>query len=210
MDTSTVLRNSMTFARRVGIGLFVIAALAAPAFAAESASPDAADTPTGIIFRWLNFVLVFGTLAYALARYGGPYFRGRGAEIGGAIRDAAATKADAERELREIEDKVAHVDQEIARLRSESGREEEAEAQRQVEAGRHEIERIERGAQFEIEASERVYRQQLRELAAQMAIEAAEKELRAGLSTNETERATLFQAFLAQLASMKNLGSLKN
>ena len=205
-----MMRKATRFARRIGAVIVVLAALAAPALAAEGASPDAADTPTGVIFRWLNFVLVFGTLAYALARYGGPYFRGRGAEIGGAIRDAAATKADAERELREIEDKVAHVDQEIARLRADSGREAEAEAQRQTQAGQHEIERIERGAQFEIEASERVYRQQLRELAAQMAIDAAEKELRAGLSTNEAERATLFQAFLAQLASMKNLGSLKN
>jgi F-type H+-transporting ATPase subunit b len=210
MNTSTMLRNATIFARRIGITLFVLAVLAAPAFATEGASPNAADTPTGVIFRWLNFVLVFGTLAYALARYGGPYFRGRGAEIGGEIRDAAATKADAERELRDIEDKVAHVDQEIARLRAESSREAEAEAERQAEAGQHEIERIERGAQFEIEASERVYRQQLRELAAQMAIEAAEKELRAGLSTNDAERATLFQAFLAQLANMKSLGSLRN
>jgi F-type H+-transporting ATPase subunit b len=192
-------RIGAKFARILFAILIFMAALAAPAFADDSASPDVADSPAGLIFRWLNFILVFGGLAYVLARYGGPYFRGRGAEIGGAIREAAAAKAEAEREVREIEDHVAHLDQEIARLRAESVHEEQAEAQRQTESGQREIERIERGAQFEIEASERVTRQQLRELAAQMAIEAAEKDLRAGLSANETERATLFQSFIAQL-----------
>jgi F-type H+-transporting ATPase subunit b len=192
-------RIGTKFARILFAILIFMAALAAPAFAADSASPDVADSPAGLIFRWLNFILVFGGLAYVLARYGGPYFRGRGAEIGGAIREAAAAKAEAEREVREIEDHVAHLDQEIARLRAESDQEAHAEAQRQIESGQREIERIERGAQFEIEASERVTRQQLRELAAQMAIEAAEKDLRASLSGNETERAALFQSFLAQL-----------
>lgn len=191
--------GSRKFARRIGAALFVLATLAAPVFAAEGASPDVADTPTGWVFRWLNFILIFGALAYVLARYGGPYFRGRGAEIGGAIRDAAAAKADAERELREVEIQVANVDQEIVRLRSESDREAEAEAQRQLQAGRREIERIERGAQFEIEASERVCRQQLRELAAQMAVAAAEKEMRVALHTNEPARAALFHLFVSQV-----------
>jgi hypothetical protein len=43
-----------------------------------------------------------------------------------------------------------------------------------------------------------------------MAIEAAEKELRAGLGANEAERATLFQSFIAQLGGMSKLGSMKN
>ena len=187
------------FVRRFATTIILVAALSAPAFAADSASPDVADSPAGLIFRWLNFILVFGGLAYILARYGGPYFRGRGAEIGGAIREASAAKADAERELRDIEDQVAHLDQEIARLRAESVQEEAAEARRQSESGAREIERIERAAQFEIQASERLARQQLREVAAQMAVDAAEKDLRAALATDEPARAELFQSFLAQL-----------
>jgi F0F1-type ATP synthase membrane subunit b/b' len=187
------------FVRSFAAAIIAMALLAAPAFAADSASPDVADSTTGMIFRWLNFVLVFGGLAYILARYGGPYFRGRGAEIGDAIREASAAKADAERELREIEDQVAHLDREIARLRAESVQEEAAEALRQTESGQREIERIERAAQFEIQASERLARQQLREVAAQMAVDAAEKDLRAALSTDEPARAELFQSFLAQL-----------
>jgi len=187
------------FARKLTVALMFVAALAAPVFAADSASPDVADSPTGLIFRWLNFILVFGGLAYVLARYAGPYFRGRGNEIGGAIREAAAAKAEADREVSEIENQVAHLDQEIARLRAESVHEEQAEAQRQTESGQREIERIEHSAQFEIEAAERVARQQLRDVAAQMAVEAAEKDLRAVLSTDGPARAALFQSFLAEL-----------
>ena len=196
-------RNVAKFAKRFAVALFVIAALAAPAFAGEGASPDAADSPAGLIFRWLNFILVFGTLAYVLARWGGPYFRARGAETGRAIREAAAAKADAERELRQIEDQIAHLDSEIVRLRDESAQEAVAEAQRQVESGQREIERIDRAAEFEIEASERFTRHQLRAIAAQMAIEAAEKDLRASLPANQAARAALFQTFVAQLGSFK-------
>jgi F0F1-type ATP synthase membrane subunit b/b' len=198
-----MMRNVAKFAQRLAATFFVIAALAAPAFAAEGASPDAADSPAGLIFRWLNFVLVFGTLAYVLARWGGPYFRARGAETGRAIREATAAKADAERELRQIEDQIAHLDSEIVRLRDESTQEAAAEAQRQVESGQREIERIDRAAEFEIEASERLVRHQLRSLAAQMAIEAAEKDLRAGLPANAAARAALFQTFVADLGSVK-------
>ncbi|MGB6431184.1 MAG: hypothetical protein WBF06_11395 [Candidatus Acidiferrales bacterium] len=181
-----------------------MAVFAAPAFAADGGPAEAADSTAGLIFRWLNFILVFGALAYVLARWGGPYFRGRGAEIGVAIRDATAAKAEAERELREIEDKVAHLDQEIARVRADAVREEAAEAQRQAESGRREIERIDRAALFEIESAERAGRQQLRARAAQMAVAAAEKELRANLPTNEAARTALFQSFLAQLGRMRN------
>jgi F-type H+-transporting ATPase subunit b len=184
--------------------LIAVAAFAAPAFAADGGPAEAANSPAGLIFRWLNFILVFGALAYVLARWGGPYFRGRGAEISVAIRDAAAAKAEAERELREIEDQVAHIDQEIARVRADAVREEAAEAQRQAESGRREIERIDRAAQFEIESAARAGRLQLRALAAQLAVAEAEKQLRANLPTNEPARAALFQSFLAQLGRMRN------
>lgn len=197
-----MISRGARFARRIAAALFVAVAFAAPAFAADSGSPDATDSAAGLIFRWLNFILVFGTLAYFMARYGGPYFRGRGAEIGAEIREAAAAKAEAEREVSEIENQVAHLDREIARLRAESEHEEAAEAQRQLESGRREIERIEHSAQFEIEASERVARNALRVLAAQMAVEAAEKDLRAELPTHEAERAALFQSFLGQLGEI--------
>lgn len=198
-----MMRDVAKFAQRLAATFFIIAALAAPVFAAEGAPPDAADSTAGLIFRWLNFILVFGTLAYVLVRWGGPYFRARGAETGRAIREATAAKADAERELLQIEDQIAHLDSEIDRLRAESAQEAVAEAQRQVESGLREIERIDRAAEFEIEASERFVRHRLRAIAAQMAIEAAEKDLRADLPANQAARAALFQTFVAELGSVK-------
>ena len=194
-----MIRSASKFAQRLAAAFFVIALFSTPAWAQEGGSADAADTPAGLVFRWLNFILVFGALAYALARWGGPYFRARGAETGRAIREATTAKADAERELRQIEDQIAHLDRETLQMRDVSAQEVAAEAQRQIESGQREIERIDSSAQFEIDASERLLRHQLRALAAQMAVQAAEKDLRAGLPENQAAGAALFQSFVAEL-----------
>src|SRR5271157_5468037 len=97
---------------RAGMLLFALTATSAVAFAAESGSPEPADSTIGLVFRWLNFLLVFGGLAYLLARYGGGYFRGRARTITASIREAAAEKAAAEQELREAAEKIASLNQE--------------------------------------------------------------------------------------------------
>ena len=46
-----------------------------PLLAAEGAEPDPAESTTGLIFRWLNFVFVFGGLrAYLIAKHGKGFF----------------------------------------------------------------------------------------------------------------------------------------
>ena len=79
-----------------GVALF---AFSLPALAQES-SPDVASMPIGTVFRWLNFLLVFGALAYLIAKFGAPYFRVRARAIGKAIEEANQTRAVVERELR--------------------------------------------------------------------------------------------------------------
>jgi hypothetical protein len=53
---------------------------ALPALAQEG-SPDASTTPVGVLFRWLNFILVIGALAYLIIKFGAPYFRGHAESI---------------------------------------------------------------------------------------------------------------------------------
>src|SRR5215472_15522902 len=87
-------------AARLGARMAFLGIVSLPALAQES-SPDAANMPIGTVFRWLNFLLVFGALVYVIGKFGAPYFRGRAQAIGKAIGEAQQTRAAAERELRE-------------------------------------------------------------------------------------------------------------
>ena len=189
-------------------GIFLFAALiamtaaTAVAFAAENGSPDPADSTVGLVFRWLNFLLVFGGLAYLLARYGGGFFRGRAQTITASIGEAATEKAAAEQELREVSEKVASLDREIAQMHKVAADESAAEAERVAESGRKEITRIEQASRAEIHAAERAARLELKSLAAGMAVDRAGALVRSRMDAKR--RAALFQSFLAQLSGRPN------
>lgn len=174
---------------------------AAPLFAAEE-NPSPADTTIGWIFRWLNFGVVFGGLAYALAKYTPPYFRGRAETIVAAITDAARVREDAERQRREAEAKLAGLEQEIAELRAAARRDAAAEAERLRALARQEIDKIARAAQGEIQAAERAARIELKALAARLAVERAEALLRAEITPRT--QAVIFRGFLDSLSRSAN------
>ena len=145
--------------------IFFLATL--PALAAEAAEQDPADSTTGLIFRWLNFVLVFGGIGYLIAKHGGAFFRANAKAIAASITEAQAAKAEADRELREVEAKIARLDQEVAELR-ESARRDSAGRSRTVArfgTGRDSKRSI-MAARGELGASERAAQQELRALAA--------------------------------------------
>jgi F-type H+-transporting ATPase subunit b len=170
---------------------------ALPALAAEGAEPDPADSPAGLIFRWLNFLLVFGGIGYLIAKFGGAFFRGNAKEIAASIVEATAVKAEAERELRQVETKIARLDQDVAEMREEARRNWAAETERLHASGQAEIEKINLAARGELAASERAAQQQVREIAASMAVERAAALVNSRM--NAEIRAKMFQSFLSEL-----------
>ena len=175
--------------------IFIFTAL--PALAAEGAEPDPADSPAGLIFRWLNFLLVFGGIGYLIAKFGGAFFRGNAKEIAASIVEATAVKAEAERELHEVETKIARLDHDVAEMREEARRNWAAESERLYASGQAEIEKINLAARGELAASERVAQQQVREIAASMAVERAAALVNSKM--NAEIRARMFQSFLNEL-----------
>ena len=129
--------------------------------------------PRDLVFRWLNFVLVFGGIGYLIAKHGGAFFRANAKAIAASIDEATAAKAQADRELSEVEAKIARLDQEVAELREAARRDSAAEAERLRASGRAEIEKINQAARGELASSERAAQQELRALAASMAVERA-------------------------------------
>lgn len=177
--------------------LLIFFFMALPVLAAEGAEPDPAESTTGLIFRWLNFVIVFGGIAYLIAKHGGAFFRGNAKEIAASIVEATAAKAEADRELREVETKIARLDPDVAEMREEARRNWAAESERLRGSGLAEIEKINQAAHEELAASERAAQQQVREIAASMAVERAAALVSSMMNTQI--RARMFQSFLSEL-----------
>jgi F0F1-type ATP synthase membrane subunit b/b' len=189
--------------RIIALAFFVtLFLMALPVLAAESAEPDPANSTTGLIFRWLNFLIVFGGIAYLIAKSGGAFFRGNAKEIAASIVQATAAKEEAIRELHTVEVKIERLDQDVAELREQARQNWAAESERLRTSGAAEIEKINQAARAELAASERAAQQQLRDIAASLAVKNAAALV--GSRMNAELRAKMFQAFLVDLGRGKN------
>lgn len=177
--------------------LFVAAPLAA-SLEAEGGSDDLFHAPIGWIFRWLQFLVVFGGAGYLIAKKAPAYFRSRQQTIIASITESTRIKDEADRRLKEAEAKLARLDQELAELRAAAQREWAAEAERIRAAAREEARKVERAAQAEMEAAERAARIELRAMAARLAVERAEAMIRQQM-TPQTE-AALLRSFVENLS----------
>jgi F-type H+-transporting ATPase subunit b len=169
-----------------------------PVRAAEGAEQDPTEAPIGTLFRWLNFALVFGGGAYLIGKRAPAYFRQRAEAVASGLAEAAAVKAEAERQLHEAERKLQNLEQDLADLRAASRREAAAEAERLRAATQSEAAKIARAAEAEMEAAERAARTELKALAAQLAIERAQGMIRERMTP--ATQAALFRTFLDRLA----------
>jgi F0F1-type ATP synthase membrane subunit b/b' len=182
--------------------LFTFVFTAIPALAAEGTGEESSGFTPGLFFRWLNFAIVFGGIAYLIAKHGGSFFRANAKAIAASITEASAAKAEADRELHAVEAKIARLNQEIAELREAARRDSEVEAERLLASGRVEIEKIMQAARGELAASERAAQQELRAIAASMAVERAGVLVRSRM--NGEVRARIFHAFLGELGRSTN------
>jgi F-type H+-transporting ATPase subunit b len=190
------MRNLRSGSRALCFLIIFLALASVPVFAQEGeASP--ADSTTGWVFRWLNFALVFGAIAYCLVKYAAPAFRAQAQEISRKIAEGTRAREAAERQRAEIRTKLAGLESEIQRLRVDAKRDAEAEAQRLRDLGRAEAEKIELAARAEIDAAARTGRLELKVLGARLAVERAEVLLKQELAPKS--EAVLIRTFIAEL-----------
>jgi F0F1-type ATP synthase membrane subunit b/b' len=189
-----VKRRQLIFAALAMGAMFVSAA---GVRAQESQEVQPQDTTAGQIFRWLNFVLIFGGIGYAIAKFAPPVFKARAGAIAKDIESARAEKAQAEKQLREAETGLARLDQDTAAMRAQSEKDFAAEAQRLRESGKQEAEKIGRIAEIEIDATARAAQLELRALAARIAVERAAAMVRQQMTPER--RATIFENFVQNL-----------
>jgi len=188
--------------RRAQLILCVVSAMllcVVSAHAAEGAAPNEHATD---LFKWINFALVAGALIWVFGRLLPPIFNRRADSISAAIKKATEAKAEADRMLREAEQKLAKLENEIAQLRALTKREAAAEAERIRNATLSDAEKIEAAAAAEIDAAERAARLELKALAANLAVDGAESLLAKQLTPQAQE--ALVSAFVKGLAGRPN------
>src|SRR5580704_15563626 len=100
--------------------LFFCAALSV--HAAEEGGSSATER-TSEIFKWINFAIVAAALIWLFAKKLPAWFRGNADKISSAITKATAAREEAERLVREAENKLANLKQEIASLQATAKKE---------------------------------------------------------------------------------------
>jgi F0F1-type ATP synthase membrane subunit b/b' len=188
-------------ARAVCFLIIFLALAGVPVFAQEGETSPA-DSATGWVFRWLNFALVFGAIAYCIVKYAAPAFRAQAEEISRKIAEGVRAREVAERQRREIKTKLEGLEREIEQLRVDAKRDAEAEAQRLRDLGRADAEKIEQAARAEIDAAGRAGRMELKALGARLAVERAAVLLKQELAPKS--EAALLRTFIAELERSVN------
>jgi F-type H+-transporting ATPase subunit b len=154
------------------------------------------------IFRWINFAIVAGLIAWVFLKLTPPFFRKNAETIGSAISKATAAKAEADRQLREAEEKLARLEQEVVQLRATAQREMTTEAERLKAITQSDIHKVGLAAKSEMEAAERAARLELKAIAANLAVDGAESLLAKELTPQVQE--SLVAAFVKSLEGRPN------
>jgi F-type H+-transporting ATPase subunit b len=154
------------------------------------------------IFKWINFAIVAGLIAWVFLKLTPPFFRKNAETISSAISKATAAKAEAERQLREAEEKLAKLEREVAELRATAQREMAAETERLKAITQSDREKVKLAAKAEMEAAERAARVELKKIAANLAVDGAESLLTAELTPRVQE--SLVAAFVKSLEGRPN------
>lgn len=179
------------------MSLFAAASLRAAEEGGNAATERATE-----IFKWINFAIVAGAVAWVFGKYLRPKFKARAEAVSSAITDATKAKASAEEQFRSAETKLANLEKEVAELRALAEKEAAAEVERLRAATQSDTQKIAAAAKAEIEAAERAARLELKALAANLAVDGAETLLAKQLTPNAQE--SLISNFVESLEGRPN------
>jgi F-type H+-transporting ATPase subunit b len=194
----------MKLRRPIVPSLFVCSALLFFAAAARAADEGGANSAVGAtgIFKWVNFGIVAIALIWLFGKVLPPKFRTNAENISSIITKAQAAKAEADRKLRDAEQRFARLEEEVRGLREQAQKDAAAEAERIRALAKSDAEKVAISAKAEIEAAERAARIELKALAAKLAVDGAEALLAKQL-TPQTQDA-LIAGFVKSLQGSPN------
>ncbi len=135
-----------------------------------------------LIYKSVNFVLLFGLLGYFLGKPATQFFQSRTEAIQKGMADAKIAREAADKRLDEIELKLSHLSADIGAMQAEAAKEDAAQAERMRRQTEEEGAKIHSGAESEIDTMTRAARLELKAYAAKLAVDLAEERLKSELN----------------------------
>lgn len=172
-------------------------AAAAPAHGAEAGHAEEHHGDPYIWWKWANFAILATGLGYLIKKNAGPYFAEKNASIAEGISAAEEARRHAEAKSKEVDTRLARLDDELKHLREESQQEILRDAQRIGRETEEQLSKIQHAAEQEITAAGRHAQQDLRRYAAGLALDLAAGRLKSQIDSPADGR--LIGAFVADL-----------
>jgi F-type H+-transporting ATPase subunit b len=134
------------------------------------------------MWKWANFLVLAGGLGYLMAKTLPALFAERSRSIVKDMAESEKIRKDAEARAAEVDRRLAGLEAEIAALRADSKNQSEAETQRLASHTAAEIAKVQAHSEREIAAAGKAARMDLRRYAAELAVDLAEKKIRARMT----------------------------
>lgn len=138
--------------------------------------------------RFVNLFILFGIIYYFVREPIGKFFDERRLSIQRRMSQARREEEEATAKLTSIEVRVKDLDKERAALREEAEKEAAAERRRLLDQAQQDAEKIVAAARRDIDHLTRVAQKELREYAAHLSVELAERQVRREMSEQDEER----------------------
>jgi F-type H+-transporting ATPase subunit b len=166
--------------------------------AAAAAAPAHAAEEGGLLFPWINFVLLIAVLVYFARKPVGAFFADRRTAIRKDLDEASALKRRADERYAQWQRRLVDLERELAEIRT--GAQERAEAERAslLADARAAADRIRSDAANAVEHELRRARTRLREEASSLAVELASGILRDKVTAQDRDR--LIDEFIERIA----------
>lgn len=150
-----------------------------------SADEEHSSNFRDFIGKTINFIILFGGLAYFLFKPIRNFLQKRSEDIKQGLKDAEDAKREAELKLREAKARLATLEDEIEKLKKDAEIEGHKEKERIIQLAQQEAERIKYFAKQEIEMLMRAGIQDLKQYTAELASALAEERIKKKMSRED-------------------------
>ena len=154
--------------------LFGLLLLFLPALAEEGHSSNSME----FLGKALNFIVLFGSLAYILSKPLRNFLQARVQKIENVLKETESSWREAERKLDQVKERLSRLEEEIAQIKKEGKVEGEKEREKIIQEAQQEAERLRRYAQEEIEMLTRAGIRELKGHAAELATSLVREKMR--------------------------------